>query len=57
VNTVSYDHSDPSIFTVLTCPSAIPGERFCPFLLPYKNSRKGIIVSSASTRWALSTLG
>ena len=25
VNAVSYDHNDPSIFTVLTCPSAIPG--------------------------------
>lgn len=23
---ISYDHPDPSIFTVLTCPSAIPGE-------------------------------
>lgn len=25
VNSVAYDHSDPSIFTVLTCPSSTPG--------------------------------
>jgi homogentisate 1,2-dioxygenase len=25
VNTVSFDHADPSIFTVLTCPSNEPG--------------------------------
>lgn len=25
INTVSYDHPDPSIFTVLTSPSAVPG--------------------------------
>jgi homogentisate 1,2-dioxygenase len=25
VNTVSFDHADPSIFTVLTCPSPWPG--------------------------------
>ncbi len=25
VNSVSFDHPDPSIFTVLTCPSAVPG--------------------------------
>ena len=32
VNAVSYDHSDPSIFTVLTCPSAIPGD-----ILPFSS--------------------
>ncbi|CEJ57654.1 hypothetical protein PMG11_06340 [Penicillium brasilianum] len=26
IGSVSYDHPDPSIFTVLTCPSSIPGE-------------------------------
>lgn len=26
VNAVAFDHPDPSIFTVLTCPSAIPGK-------------------------------
>ena len=26
VNAVSFDHPDPSIFTVLTCPSPIPGK-------------------------------
>lgn len=26
VNTVSFDHADPSIFTVLTCPSPWPGK-------------------------------
>ena len=25
VNSVRVDHADPSIFTVLTCPSAVPG--------------------------------
>ena len=25
MNAVGFDHPDPSIFTVLTCPSAIPG--------------------------------
>ena len=25
MNAVAFDHPDPSIFTVLTCPSAIPG--------------------------------
>lgn len=25
VNTVAFDHADPSIFTVLTCPSPWPG--------------------------------
>lgn len=25
MNTVRFDHADPSIFTVLTCPSAIAG--------------------------------
>lgn len=27
MNAVSFDHPDPSIFTVLTAPSAIPGEQ------------------------------
>ena len=27
MNAVAFDHPDPSIFTVLTCPSAIPGQR------------------------------
>jgi homogentisate 1,2-dioxygenase len=26
VNTVAFDHADPSIFTVLTCPSPWPGQ-------------------------------
>jgi homogentisate 1,2-dioxygenase len=25
MNSVGFDHADPSIFTVLTCPSALPG--------------------------------
>lgn len=25
LNAVAFDHPDPSVFTVLTCPSAIPG--------------------------------
>jgi hypothetical protein len=27
LNAVAFDHPDPSVFTVLTCPSAVPGAR------------------------------
>ena len=33
VNTVSYDHPDPSIFTVLTSPSESPGTANCDFVI------------------------
>lgn len=33
MNTVRFDHADPSIFTVLTCPSAIAGSTQCAPLL------------------------
>ena len=33
INTVSYDHPDPSIFTVLTSPSAVPGTANCDFVI------------------------
>lgn len=33
VNTVSVDHLDPSIFTVLTCPGAKPGTALCDFVI------------------------
>lgn len=33
VNTVSFDHSDPSIFTVLTSPSAFPGTANVDFVI------------------------
>lgn len=33
VNTVSFDHSDPSIFTVLTAPSEIVGTANCDFAI------------------------
>jgi homogentisate 1,2-dioxygenase len=33
INTVSYDHPDPSIFTVLTSPSAIPGTANVDFVI------------------------
>jgi homogentisate 1,2-dioxygenase len=33
VNTVVFDHADPSIFTVLTCPSARPGVAICDFAI------------------------
>ena len=33
VNTVSYDHPDPSIFTVLTSPSDTPGTANCDFVI------------------------
>lgn len=32
MNAVAFDHPDPSIFTVLTCPSAIPGQHMCSLL-------------------------
>jgi homogentisate 1,2-dioxygenase len=32
INTVSYDHPDPSIFTVLTSPSDTPGTASCDFV-------------------------
>ena len=31
INTVSFDHPDPSIFTVLTAPSTVPGTANCDF--------------------------
>uniref|UniRef100_A0A023GBH8 Homogentisate 1,2-dioxygenase n=1 Tax=Amblyomma triste TaxID=251400 RepID=A0A023GBH8_AMBTT len=33
VNTVSFDHIDPSIFTVLTCPSTKPGTAIADFVI------------------------
>ncbi|OTF69652.1 homogentisate 1,2-dioxygenase-like protein, partial [Euroglyphus maynei] len=33
INTVSYDHADPSIFTVLTCPSTKPGVAIADFVI------------------------
>lgn len=33
INTVSFDHPDPSIFTVLTSPSALPGVANCDFVI------------------------
>lgn len=33
VNAVSFDHPDPSIFTVLTAPSAIPGQSVADFVI------------------------
>eukprot|EP00898_Chlorokybus_atmophyticus_P004118 jgi/Chlat1/4707/Chrsp30S04759 len=33
VNTVSFDHPDPSIFTVLTCPSPVPGMAIADFVI------------------------
>ncbi|WP_165191447.1 homogentisate 1,2-dioxygenase [Caulobacter soli] len=33
INTVSFDHPDPSIFTVLTAPSEIPGTANCDFVI------------------------
>lgn len=33
INTVSHDHPDPSIFTVLTCKSAIPGQAIADFAI------------------------
>jgi len=33
VNTVSFDHPDPSIFTVLTSPSETPGTANCDFVI------------------------
>lgn len=33
MNTVSFDHPDPSIFTVLTSPSELPGTANCDFVI------------------------
>ena len=33
INTVSFDHCDPSIFTVLTSPSTTPGTANCDFVI------------------------
>ncbi len=33
INTVSFDHPDPSIFTVLTSPSGLPGVANCDFVI------------------------
>jgi len=33
VNTVTFDHADPSIFTVLTCPSLKPGTAIADFVI------------------------
>lgn len=33
VNTVTFDHNDPSIFTVLTSPSEFPGTANCDFVI------------------------
>jgi homogentisate 1,2-dioxygenase len=33
INTVSFDHPDPSIYTVLTAPSTIPGTANCDFAI------------------------
>jgi homogentisate 1,2-dioxygenase len=33
INTVSFDHPDPSIFTVLTSPSEMPGTANCEFVI------------------------
>jgi len=33
INTVSHDHADPSIFTVLTSPSGAPGVANCDFVI------------------------
>lgn len=33
VNTVRVDHPDPSIFTVLTSPSSVPGQAHCDFVI------------------------
>lgn len=33
INTVSFDHPDPSIFTVLTCPSDVPGTATADFVI------------------------
>jgi homogentisate 1,2-dioxygenase len=33
MNSVGFDHADPSIFTVLTCPSAVPGVATADFVV------------------------
>ena len=33
INAVAFDHADPSIFTVLTCPSTRPGVAIADFVI------------------------
>ena len=33
INAVAFDHADPSIFTVLTCPSLNPGVAIADFVI------------------------
>lgn len=33
MNSVSFDHPDPSIYTVLTCPTDTPGVALCDFVI------------------------
>jgi len=33
INSVTYDHLDPSIYTVLTCPGPVPGEALADFVI------------------------
>ena len=33
INATAFDHADPSIFTVLTAPSGIPGVAVCDFVI------------------------
>ncbi|SJX61507.1 probable homogentisate 1,2-dioxygenase [Sporisorium reilianum f. sp. reilianum] len=33
IGSISYDHPDPSIFTVLTCPTDTPGTAVCDFVI------------------------
>lgn len=45
INTVSYDHLDPSIFTVLTCPSAEPGVAVIDFVIFPPSKSRGCCIS------------
>ena len=57
IGTVSYDHPDPSIFTVLTAPSDTPGTANCDFVIfpPRWMVAEHTFRPIRTTRWAQTT--
>jgi hypothetical protein len=51
VNAVAFDHLDPSIFTVLTCPSAVPGAGGYAALFSYEVIACGEVLTCGSCVW------
>ena len=51
INSVSHDHCDPSIFAVLTCPSARPGTAIADFVIFPPRWSVGKAGPSRDARW------